>query len=231
MNIQDQHPLLFGYVVGETISLCGAEGKKAVEEAVCLYGARRGSRMAEKAKNNGYNNDLLGYLLFGEFNVSDVGNVYAITRQEPYLEVHMTKCFWHNTWAAHGLLEYGKLYCRDIDTSLIRGFNGGVRFDAHDRFTTGDDLCIFIYHDWPFTNSIGAEFLEKSKEVAQIACKPWEYHTADLYQALSQTISKSCGSRGIEAVQHGLQRFAKVFGEESIQHLITTVNKTDFNVS
>jgi hypothetical protein len=231
MKVQDQHPLIFGYVVNETIALCGAEGKKAVEEAVRLYGARRGRRMAEKAKQNGYNNDLLGYLLFGEFDVSEVGNVYAITCQEPCLEVHMTQCFWYNIWAAHGLLDYGKFYCRDIDTSLIRGFNGGVRFDAYDRFSSENNMCKFVYHDWPFANSIMTEFLEKSKEVAKIASKPWEYHAADVYQALSITISKFCGATGEEALRRGLLQFTKQFGEEASQNIIGIVNKTDFNES
>jgi len=229
MKVQDQHPLIFGYVVDETISLCGAEGKKAVEEAVRLYGARRGTRMAEQAKQNGYNNDLLGYLLFGEFDLLDIGNVYAIVQQEPCLEIHMTECFWHNLWAANGLLECGKYYCKYIDTSLISGFNGGVRFDAHDRFSCKNNMCRFVYHDWPFSNSIMTEYLEKSKEIAKIAHKSWEYHTADLYQALSCTISEYCGAKGDEALQRGLLRFAKHFGEDASTLITGIVDRTDFN--
>ncbi len=231
MKVQDQHPVIFGYLVDETVALCGEEGAKAVREAVRMYGARRGRRMAEKAKQNGYVNNLLGYLLFGEFDLSEVGNVYTMKRTEPFLEVHMTECFWHKLWTAHGLLEFGKFYCKDIDTSLISGFNGGVRFDAQDRFTTGDNLCKFMYQDWPFTDTIVTEFLQKSKEIAKIACKPWEYHTADLYQALSSIISRNCGSTGDEALQRGLLRFGKQFGEDALEQLTRIAKNTDFNVS
>ena len=229
MKAQDQHPLIFGYVVAETLPLCGVRGAKAVEKAVRRYGARRGRRMAQKARQNGYDNDILGYLLFGEFDLSEVGNAYAIAGRDPDLEVHMTQCFWHGLWKEHGLLDYGRLYCRDIDMSLLEGFNDRLCFDAYDRFTTNRDICRFVYHGWPLTDAMLIAFMEKSKEVAPIAHKSWLYHTADLYQALSQAIAADCGSAGNEGLEQGLRRFSGQFGQEAAEQLLATVRETDFN--
>jgi hypothetical protein len=56
--------------------------------------------------------------------------------------------------------------------------------------------------------NVGENFEEKScrkksKEITKIACKPWEYHVADLYQALSERISGTCGPKGDQAIERG----------------------------
>lgn len=89
----EQHPILFGYLVREIIASGGPKGEKAIQEAVRFYGARRGKRMADKAVKSGFQNDLLGCLLFTELDVSEVGNVVKIERRKPCLEVGCRNAF------------------------------------------------------------------------------------------------------------------------------------------
>ena len=208
MNIQDQHPLLFGLIAKSIVKNCGVEGEKALSVAVQYYGYRRGKRMADKAKQHGYQPGLDSYLLFGEFDVWKVGNVSKITQKKPYMEVQMSKCHWNTVWTNHGLSEYGKYYCNDIDTAIISGFSENrARIEVPSILSGGGQMCVFKYADWPLTTGILLKYLLNKKKTARIAIKPWEYHTADLYQALSEKLVRALGGKAEQSMQQALTDF------------------------
>jgi hypothetical protein len=229
MKPQDQHPLLFTDIVKEVVDQFGEKGKEVIAEAVQFYGKRRGRRMAEKGREQGYDNDLACYLLFGEFDVTEVGNKLKIVRKKPYLEVHMTACFWHSLWKEHGLLDYGKLYCKDIDTAILNGLNSAAGFEVNGNMTAGDTVCRFSYFDWPLTLGILLKYLFNKKKMAVVAQKPWDYHTADLYQALSRVIRERLGEKGAKAIEKGMNRFADRFGKEAKDAIVQLTKTTDFD--
>jgi len=232
MNTQDQHPLLFGLIARSIVRDCGGEGEKALSAAMKHYGYRRGRRMADKAKQHGYATGLDSYLLFGEFDVWKVGNVSKITQKKPYTEVQMSNCHWNTVWNNHGLSEYGKYYCRDIDVAIMSGFsNDAARLEVPSTMSEGSNVCIFKYIDWPLKTGTMLRYMFNKKKFAKIAVKPWDYHTADIYQALSEKLVPALGKQAGASLQSALAEFEKKCGPEARERIMKIVGETDFNVA
>ena len=232
MNIQDQHPLLFGLIAKSIVRDCGIEGEKALSIAMKHYGYRRGKRMAGKAAQHGYKPGLDSYLLFGEFDAWQIGNVSKITKKKPYTEVQMSKCHWNTVWNNHGLSEFGKYYCRDIDVAIMSGFSGDkARLEVPGTMSGGSAICTFQYLDWPLKTGTMLKYLFNKKKMAKIALKPWDYHTADLYQALAEKLVPALGKRVEASLESALADFEAKCGPEARQLIMKIIEGTDFNLA
>ncbi len=230
MKPQDRQALMFTDIVKEVIESFGAGGEEAVAEGVRRYGRRRGKRMADRAKQNGFTNDLLGYILFGEFDVDEIGNVLKIISRKPFLHARMTSCFWCTIWTEYRVLDYGKLYCKDIDTAILDGFNKDSGFEVDGNMTAGAENCNFYYHNWPMTLGSLFIFIMNKKKAQKKALKSWDFHAADLFQALSSAISEQLGPDSTQAVDRGLAVFRNRFGPKITDRILTMAKETDFDI-
>jgi hypothetical protein len=90
-------------------------------------------------------------------------------------------------------------------------------------------MCVFKYADWPLTTGILLKYLLNKKKTARIAIKPWEYHTADLYQALSEKLVRALGGKAEQSMQQALTDFEAKCGSEARQQIMKISESTDFN--
>jgi len=221
----EQHAMTFAWLAQETIHRFGADGEKTILEGIRRYGERRGGRMAARARADGRPNDVSGYLLYGELRFGETDNEFQVVQKTPYLEVHTKQCAWHSTWSKRGMLEYGRLYCQEIDCAIIRGFNPGFRFEVDGTLTNGAPYCRFLYYDGRLGPLDMLRYLWRKRRLGDRATRPWDYHVADLYKALSETLIQRFGDAGRQAVDAVMDAFAGEYGTEAAD----TVRKSDQN--
>ncbi len=219
--------LLLGYLIREILDRSGKEGEEVVLEAVQAYGEGRGKRMARTALENGCRNDLLGYLLYIEVDPDDTGNKFRIESRRPYFRVKATKCGWHEIWREHDMSDVGRIYCRDIDKAILRGFNSELRFDVPRNLNDGSTFCEFNYLDWSLGLPDLCRFLVKRRRAKKKALKPWDFHCVDVLRSFSQVILKHLGEDGEKAILQGLEQFSREFGVEDHRRLWSVLAAID----
>ncbi|MHB0875973.1 MAG: L-2-amino-thiazoline-4-carboxylic acid hydrolase [Anaerolineae bacterium] len=211
----EHHATLFAYVAREACARFGDAGEAAVLEGVRRYGERRGRRMAEAARGHGYGNDMAGFLLFGELDFAATGNVSHIEQEEPYVVSTASRCGWCNAWQAGGVLDYGRLYCREIDAAVMRGFNPEYRFAVEGTMSNGDTLCRFLYPD----ALLGPEERERlaagRERLGGANLRPFSFHTAELLRVLGTVLEVRFGGAGRQAVEAAMLVFAAEYGDEA----------------
>lgn len=223
------HALLFAWIAREAVERFGPSGEKAILTGVSRYGQQRGRRMALRAQADGRPNDLVSYLVYGELDFSDTDNRTVPVRKRPYLEVHATRCSWYNTWHEHGLLDYGRLYCREIDRAVVHGFNPNFRFEVDGTLSAGLSRCRFLYQSEGLGLANTLRYALWKRKVGSRAIRPWEYHLGHVYKTLKETLIEEFGSAGQEAVASALKVFAAGCGEE-VARTVYDFEHTDFNL-
>lgn len=211
--------LLLGYLIRDIFARFGKEGEEVILEAIQTYGEGRGKRMARTALENGCRNELLGYLLYIEVDSDDTGNEFRIESRRPYFRVKATKCGWHDIWREHGMLDVGRIYCRDIDKAMLRGFNSKLRFDVPRNMNDGSPFCEFNYFDWSLGLPDLCKYLLRKKKAKKKALKSWDFHCADVLRSFSQVVLKHLGEDGAKTIQCSLERFSQEFGMEDCRRL------------
>jgi hypothetical protein len=210
----EHHALLFAWIAREAVERFGVDGEKAVLAGVRSYGEQRGRRMALRAQADGRSNGLVSYLVYGELDFKQTENQFDRVRTNPYLEVQAVRCSWYNTWKRRGLLDYGRLYCREIDRAVMRGFNPGFRFEVAGNLTEGAPYCRFLYYGEGLGITNTLRYILWKRRVGSRAVKPWDYHLGHLYKALTDTLTDMLGSAGQQAAASALAVFAGEYGEE-----------------
>jgi hypothetical protein len=133
MNVE-HFAMVYALIAREAIQRFGIEGEKAVLDGIRQYGIAYGNQMAERTKADGRPNDFVGYLLYGEIDFSETGNEMQITQTTPHVEVVCGRCGWHDAWQRHGMLDMGRLYCQEIDSAILYGFNPDFKFEVRWHF-------------------------------------------------------------------------------------------------
>ena len=209
------HALLFAYLAREACLRFAAEGEAAVLEGVRRYGEGRGRRTAETACSHGYENDLVGLMLFGELDFAATGNVSHIEQETPYAVMVASRCGWRNAWQAEGVLEYGRLYCREIDAAVMRGFDPAFRFAVGGTMSDGEAVCRFLYYD----GRLGPdehERLRRGRELLGGAnLRPFAFHAGELLSVMAGVMQERFDEAGYEAVEAAMRAFAVRFGDEA----------------
>lgn len=194
MTVAD-HALTFARMAREACMRYGAAGEAAVLKGVRRYGEQRGRRMAAVARAHGYANDLVGFLLFGELDFATTGNVTSFVQETPYAIAVTSRCGWCDAWRAAGLLDYGRLYCLEIDAAVMRGYNPSFRFAVDGTMSNGAPECRFLYYD----GCLGPEEherLRRGREALGAAnVKPFAFHTAELRDVMLAALRGWSASR------------------------------------
>jgi hypothetical protein len=216
----EHHATLFGLMSKHAINLRDEEGKKAILKAMTLYGNERGQRMAKNALSNGDPINLFTNQAYGEWKPDYDGQmVFGITHGEPTLQTYIAKCAWCDAWKKHGLTEYGKYYCVDVDNAVYQGYQDKYECRQESQsMSWGGDCCRF---DWgaPLNERELDALKEKKQQLGTKYMKDFNFHTAHIKHTIGNTLIEELGDDGKKAVELALKEYASLFGQDYLDVL------------
>ena len=224
----EHHAMLFAFLAKHAIELCGEKGKEAILTGMTAYGNERGARMAANALAHGDKLTTMTNQAYGEWKPDYDGQMeFGQLRTEPTLQTYIARCAWCDAWKKHGITEYGKYYCVNVDNAVYQGFRPDfVCTPISTSLSFGGERCEF---DWgyPLTPEEAAELAEKKKALGSSCMKDFNFHTAHLKHTLSRTLTKLLGAEGERAVSLALTDYADTFGQEYLD-ILDTIDPSEF---
>ncbi|MBN1148292.1 MAG: L-2-amino-thiazoline-4-carboxylic acid hydrolase, partial [Anaerolineales bacterium] len=117
---ETHHALLFAWISRAIVQRVGEpQGAAAVRRAVRRYGEQRGGRMAQRAQADGQELSMTNFLVYGEWRYSDPAHAESEKAvAPPNYQTFVKRCPWNTAWLEAELLQYGRLYCLEIDRAL-----------------------------------------------------------------------------------------------------------------
>ena len=145
----EHHAVMFALLAKHAIEISGENGKEAILAGMTRYGNERGRRMALNALERGDKLTVLNSQAYGEWKPDFPGQMeFGVTCGMPVLHTYIAKCAWCDAWAKHGLTEYGKYYCCNIDNAWFQGFNPEFTCtQLNPPMSWGGDCCRFSWGD------------------------------------------------------------------------------------
>lgn len=216
----EHHAILFAFLAKHAIEICGEAGREAILSGMTVYGNERGRRMAGNALARGDKLTTMTSQAYGEWAPDYDGQMeFGQLRTEPTLQTYISRCAWCDAWKKHGLTEYGKLYCVNVDNAVYQGFHPDfVCTPTAAALSWGGERCEF---DWghPLTPAEVKELADKKKELGTSCMRDFNFHTAHLKNTLSRTLTETLGADGEKAVELALKDFSDTFGREYLDAL------------
>jgi hypothetical protein len=214
------HALLFAWVTRAVVREAGRErGEQVIHLAVRRYGEQRGRRMAARARRDGVELSMAAFLAYTEYRLVTDLRKQELSQSGQDVHTTMLQCPWDQTWKQNGLIEYGRLYCREIDHAVLRGFNPALRLEVNHTLAN-DGL--------PCETTFFAGAASPSPQPSQPFARPWDYHVGHLYASLCAVLKQELGEAGARAAQEGLQELAARFGSEATR-LVSDYLEVDFD--
>lgn len=216
----EHHAILFALLAKHAVTLCGKKGEDAILSGMTIYGNERGARMAANALAHGDELNTMTNQAYGEWKPDYDGQMeFGQIRTEPTLQTYIAKCAWCDAWEKHGLTDYGKLYCVNVDNAVYQGFRSDfVCTPITKAMSWGGERCEF---DWghPLAPEDAEKLIQKKKELGSSCMKDFTFHTAHLKHTISKTLLEVLGQDGKKAVDLALKEYADLFGEEYLSVL------------
>lgn len=216
----EHHAVLFAYLAKRAMEICGEEGKEAILAGMTTYGNERGQRMAANALAHGDELSTMTNQAYGEWKPDYDGQMeFGRLRTEPTLQTYISKCAWCDAWKKHGLTEFGKLYCVNVDNAVYQGFRSDfVCTPTTTAMSWGGERCEF---DWGYPLSPGevSALAEKKKELGTSCMKDFNFHTAHLKSTICQVLVQRLGEDGEKAGKLALKDYTDTFGQEYLDVL------------
>lgn len=216
----EHHAMLFAFLAKHAIELCGEKGKAAILEGMTAYGNERGSRMAANALAHGDELNTMTNQAYGEWKPDYDGQMeFGVLRTEPTLQTYISRCAWCEAWKKHGITEYGKYYCVNVDNAVYQGFRSDlVCTPTATSMSWGGCRCEF---DWgyPLSPEEVESLAKKKKELGTSCMKDFNFHTAHLKHTICKTLIELLGEQGQKAVDLALSDYVKTFGQEYLDVL------------
>jgi hypothetical protein len=189
-------------------------GKNAILSAVCKFGQKRGKRISEKAREDGYPLDFKSFLTYRDMKI--VSRKIKMTKRTPHIEVMISQCGWCDVWKQENLMEFGKLYCQEIDSAIMKGFNPQSRFITKGFLSDGkSNCCHFIYLDEVFRLADIVKFIFIKRKVYKKhggSLAPYQYHLKELLSILQEEFKQKFGKAGVEAIQRVQKKCFEQYG-------------------
>ena len=211
----EHHAVLFALLAKYAVTICGKRGEEAIQKGMIVYGNERGARMAANALARGDELTTMTSQAYGEWKPDYEGQMeFGQLRLEPTFQTYITKCAWCDAWKKHSLLEYGKLYCVNVDKAVYQGFRSDfVCTPMAAALSWGGSRCEF---DWghPISEEEAEELARKKKELGTSCMKDFNYHTSHLKNTIGRTLTEEFGEDGKKAVELALEEYADIFGRE-----------------
>ncbi|MCI9217387.1 L-2-amino-thiazoline-4-carboxylic acid hydrolase [Lachnospiraceae bacterium 42-17] len=216
----EHHAVLFALLAKYAVTICGKRGEEAIQKGMIVYGNERGARMAANALARGDELTTMTSQAYGEWKPDYEGQMeFGQLRLEPTFQTYITKCAWCDAWKKHSLLEYGKLYCVNVDKAVYQGFRSDfVCTPMAAALSWGGSRCEF---DWghPISEEEAEELARKKKELGTSCMKDFNYHTSHLKNTIGRTLTEEFGEDGKKAVELALEEYADIFGREYMEIL------------
>lgn len=227
----EHHALLFAWMARDSISLVGGENASPVlQRAIRRYGEQRGHRMALRAQSNKHDLSMLSWLAYPEWKAGKGETVMNIVQKRPAVRIRIPVCPWYTTWKNEGLMEYGRYYCEEIDTSVVRGFNPELHIDVNEIKPHGAEECDMVFYGADLSPINMITFLmRKFVATRNHSIMPWEYHIGHVYKTIGEELISAFGDQGRKACETAIETFAQRFGDSAATSIRETWN-TDFNV-
>lgn len=216
----EHHAVLFALLAKHAILECGEEGKDAILKGMTAYGNERGARMAANALAHGDALNTMTNQAYGEWQPDYNGQMeFGQLRTQPTFQTYVSKCAWCDAWKKHGLLEYGKFYCVNVDKAVYQGFRSDlVCTPTTKALSWGGDRCEFDW-EYPLSDEEVRLLSIKKRELGTSCMKDFNYHTAHLKYTLSQTLEEQLGESGHLAIKKALKDYVDLFGQEYLDIL------------
>lgn len=216
----DDHALLFAFLARAVLDMGPVSGLQIIEQWVTLYGRERGARSAMRCMGDGEPLTVLNYFAYSEWHDEKGWNVNKIVSTSPY-HFHTTSCGWCESWKKHGLMDYGKLYCRWVDPALVHGFNPDLLLEMPGTLSGGNGYCDFL---WP-GSSLSQDELEalatRRAGLIKTVTRDFLYHCAHLYNALERVLLDKLEENDAGRVlRQGLQDYADLFGRDKADSIL-----------
>jgi hypothetical protein len=121
------------------------------------------------------------------------------------------------------LLPYGRLYCREIDHALARGYNPELELEVRRTLSNDGEPCEFIFHQADLEEAERA-----SADVGDRAVMSWAYHCGHLYATFRRILIEDFAHLGEDAVEEAMLEFKSRFGEQAAR-ILHSYQDVDFN--
>lgn len=227
---ESSHAVLFALIARQVITRYGEhKGVASLRKAIRRYGEQRGRRMALRALANGDELNMTNYMVYGEWRYVTSGGEMEQLEVQADIRMLVQRCPWSDAWEEAGLLQYGRYYCQEIDSALLRGFNPELLIDVEKTLSNDGVPCEFIFRQAVLEpGQMLAYIRDKAALLEEQRLMPWEYHCGHLYQACSLVMGDEIGPTGRVTVQNALAEFALRYGGEAAG-TVAGYLKTDFN--
>lgn len=216
----EHHAVLFAFLAKHAVLKCGEQGREAILKGMTTYGNERGARMAENALAHGDALTTMTNQAYGEWKPDYEGQMeFGQLRTEPTLQTYISKCAWCDAWTKHGLTEYGKLYCVNVDNAVYQGFRSDfVCTPTTTSMSWGGERCEF---DWgyPLSPDEVVQLADKKKALGTSCMKDFNYHTAHLKYTICKTLRDELGDAAQGIIDQALQDYTDTFGKEYLDVL------------
>jgi hypothetical protein len=216
----DDHAVLFALLIRHA-GLLGGEGEDAAVKGIVLYGKERGLRMAMRCMRDGRPLSPRNYLNYGEWADDRGWSDFRPAGLRPFV-LEAVKCGWCESWKKYGLVQYGRVFCRWIDPSLVNGFNPQAEFSMGGTLSEGEERCRFFFHGVSF-----ADEEDLKRDVAErmaarpLRVKDFLYQTGHVLSAMRRNFMLELGLiRAQQLIEAALAEYSAVFGREKTAILI-----------
>lgn len=216
----EHHATLFALLTKHAILQNGDKGRDAILAGMTTYGNERGRRMAQNALAHNDPLNTMTSQAYGEWVADYPGQIDAGTlRTEPTFQTYVSQCAWCDAWKKHGLLEYGKYYCVNVDKAVYQGFRSDLTCTLlKDPLSWGGERCEFDW-EYPLTQEDTRLLAEKREELGLSCVKNFTFHTAHILYTLGSTLVEELGEDGKNAVKNTVRDYVDLFGREYLDVL------------
>ena len=224
----EHHAVLFALLAKYAITGSGEAGREAILKGMTKYGNERGARMAANALAHGDELSVMTNQAYGDWRPDYDGQMdFGTLRTATTLQTYMARCGWCDAWKKHGLLDYGKYYCVNVDNAVYQGFRQDfVCTPISVSLSWGGERCEF---DWnqPLTGEEVISLAKKKKSLGTSCMKDFNFHTAHLLHTVGNTLKEELGDAGEIAVDNALNEYTEKFGREYLD-VLKEVDSNEF---
>jgi hypothetical protein len=183
-------------------------------KAVQRYAEQRGNRMALRALRDGQKLNLASYLAYSEWTGTTHMEV-TNERSDDHLVVTISTCPWAETFAEMNLKDCGMAYCKEIDRSIVRGFNPDLFFELKSVLHNSAH-CVQVFKNIDSVEKVPAPADGK---------KDWQYHCAHLFATMTEVLTATGYGDRVDKVKAD---FVTQFGSDALEGITNT--GVDFDV-
>lgn len=218
----DDHAVLFGLLARQCERALGKPGLESCARAVALMARERGLRSAMRCMENGEPLDMPRFLCYGELRDPRGWNEAEDAAYAPVYQTRAVRCGWMESWEKYGLTAYSGLYCAQIDSNLLYGFNPKLRLKVGQCRAQGDASCSFYWLDCRFSGREELErVMEKRARMLPDITKDFLYHSGHLLCAVRRILYLEHGiEAGKPVIAGALEEYAALFSPEKAAMLL-----------